>query len=66
MNTDTIKIVKQIMCGEMRHSVVRRRRDGAYWYVAEYRGAFGWLPMTVANQNGYETAALTRYHKSTV
>jgi hypothetical protein len=48
----------------MRHRVVRRKRDGTYWYISEERGPHGWLPRKVENQNGTEAAAVARYHWS--
>jgi hypothetical protein len=37
-----------------------------YWYVAEYRNEMGrWLPMTVQNQSGYQTAAERLWYQQT-
>jgi hypothetical protein len=64
MNKDTLVTIKETVLGEMRHRVVRRKRDGTYWYVAEERGPHGWLPRQVNNQNGLEQSAVSRYHRS--
>lgn len=63
MKTDnnTLETIKESVLGEMRHRVVKRRRDMTYWYVAEHRGPHGWLPMEVSNQSGRETDATVRY-----
>jgi len=63
-NSDTLVTIKETILGEMRHRVVRRRRDGTYWYVSEYRGPHRWLPMQVANQSGMESDAAHRYFQN--
>jgi hypothetical protein len=61
---DTLTTIRETTLGEMRHRVVRRKRDGTYWYISEERGPHGWLPRKVENQNGTEAAAVARYHWS--
>jgi hypothetical protein len=63
-SSDTLVTIRETLLGEMRHRVVRRKRDGTYWYVAEERGPHGWLPRQVLNQNGLEDSAIARYYQS--
>lgn len=59
-------IHRESICGEMRHRVVKRYSDMTYWYVAEYRNEMGrWLPMTVQNQSGHQTAAEKLWYTQT-
>jgi len=60
----TLRAVKETVFDEMRHLVVKRRRDNTYWYVSYFRGPHGWVPMEVQNQSGRETDALVKYHES--
>jgi hypothetical protein len=55
---NNLEIIRSVTMGEMRHRVVKRRRDMTYWCVSEHRDEQGkWLPMTVSNQNGTQAAA---------
>jgi hypothetical protein len=55
---NNLEIVRSVILGEMRHRVVKRRRDMTYWYVSEHRSEDGkWLPMQVNNQNGTQASA---------
>lgn len=63
---DTLTVYRELIVGEMRHRVVRRKRDCTYWYVAEYRNSMGkWLPMQVQNQNGKQNSAEKLFHIKT-
>lgn len=57
--SDTLDTLRMVILGEMRHRIVRRKRDGTYWYVAEHRGdgPRRWLPMGVQNQSGQQRDA---------
>jgi hypothetical protein len=57
-----LEVIVERLIGEMRHRVVKRRRDMTYWYVSEYRDGEGkWRPMKVNNQSGRESDARLRY-----
>lgn len=59
---NNLEIIRSVILGEMRHRVVKRRRDMTYWFVSEHRDEQGrWLPMTVANQNGTQASAEHRF-----
>lgn len=61
----TLDTIREMTFGEMRHRIVRRRRDGSYWYVSQFRGNHGWVPCEVVNQNGTEAAARWLFAKQT-
>lgn len=55
--------VREQLIGEMRYRVVRRYRDGTYWFVSQSRDGHGkWIPMKVDNQSGRQSDAELRFN----
>lgn len=66
MSEPKLEVIREQLFGEMRHRVVKRRRDMTYWYVSEYRNGEGkWCPMQVNNQSGRESDARLRFDLAT-
>lgn len=62
---EKLTTIKEIILGEVRHRVIKRRRDMTYWQVREVRMEGKWCPDQVDNQNGTEASAMHRFYLAT-